>query len=293
MITPRDLQILLALVRYFVLSRPQIQRLLFPDDTNGRSTRRRLQMLVDLELINRQHMLYTQPAGGSPASVYYPSRRGCELLFEEFADERFLLTPTSAPLPHHIQHWIAISETHLALDQAIAEQSDVQVDGWISEWDICNKEEVVPEKRYRLYTLIQENPKLICAPDAALLLTVGGYRKTYYLEQDRQTSGVFQVASSKTKGYAALAERNLHLRHFPHANVPGFTVLLVAPTPKRRDALKTAIKEKPGSHLWRFASATDLTPGSFLYEPIFHACDGTVSPLVKQRTIADLRKGRE
>ena len=283
MITPRDIQVLLCLVRYFVLSRPQIQRLLFTDDTNGRSTRRRLQMLVDLQLINRQHLLYAHPNGGCPASVYFPSRRGCELLFEEFGDDHFLLTPTTAPIPHHIQHWLAISETHIALDQAIARQSGVQVDGWINEWDICNKDESVPEKRFRLYTLIHENPKLICAPDAAFLLSMAGHKKIYYLEQDRHSSGVYQVASSKTKGYAVMAEAFLQRRHFPQATVERFTVILVAPSPKRRDALRTAIKDKPGSPLWRFASATDLTPESFLFEPIFYPCDGEAVPLVRRR----------
>lgn len=283
MITPRDIQILLALVRYFVLSRPQIQRLLFPDDTNGRSTRRRLQMLVDLGLINRQHLLYSHPNGGSPASVYFPSRRGCELLFEEFGDDHFLLTPTNAPIPHHIQHWLAISETHMTLDDAIARQSSVQIEDWINEWDICNKDETVPEKRYRLYTLLRQNPKLICAPDAAFLLTLGGHKKIYYLEQDRHTSGVVQVASSKTKGYAVMAELQLHRRHFPQATVEGFTVITIAPSPKRRDALRQAVKDKPGANLWRFASATDLTPESFLFEPVFYPCEGEAVRLVRWR----------
>jgi hypothetical protein len=55
MITERDFLILAALVRYYVLNRQQIQRLLFPGDGSGRVTRRRLQMLVDQKLINRQN----------------------------------------------------------------------------------------------------------------------------------------------------------------------------------------------------------------------------------------------
>ena len=46
MITERDILILVALVRYYVLNRQQIQRLVFPTDSNGRITRRRLQSLV-------------------------------------------------------------------------------------------------------------------------------------------------------------------------------------------------------------------------------------------------------
>jgi len=284
MITDRDERILEDLVRYFVLSRPQIQRLHFPDDLNGRSARRRLQMLVDLQLINRQHLLYAHPAGGSPASVYFPSRKGCEYLFEQTKDHRYLLTPTSAPIPHHVHHWVAISETHIALDRAIAlANGTVSVDGWINEWDICNKDESVPEKRYRLYTILRDEPKLICAPDGAFLLCAEGHKKVFYLEQDRHTSGVFQVASSKTKGYAVMAELNLHRRHFPQATVNSFTVVIVAPSPKRRDALRTAIKDRPGANLWRFASATDLTPEAFLFDPIFYPCDGEPCPLIRRR----------
>lgn len=283
MITDRDIQILEDLVRYFVLSRPQIQRLRFPEDKNGRSTRRRLQMLVDLQFINRQHLLFAHPSGGSPASVYFPSRKGCELLFERSLNEHYLLTPTAAPIPYHINHWLAISETHIHLDYAIARQSDVFVEDWCNEWDICNKNETVPEKRFRLYTLLRDNPKLVCAPDAAFLLALSGYRKIYYLEQDRNTSGVHQVASSKTKGYAVMAELNLHRRHFPQTNLDAFTVIMIAPSPKRRDALRYAIKDKPGANLWRFASATDVTPETFLFEPIFYPVDSEAVPLVKRR----------
>ncbi|MGE0608314.1 MAG: replication-relaxation family protein, partial [Pirellulales bacterium] len=281
----RDIAILRALVRYFVLSRPQIQRLHFPEDGNGRSTRRRLQLLVDLHLINRQHLLYAHPTGGAPASVYYPSRQGCELLFEEDGDEHVLLTPTAAPIPHHINHWLAISETHIALDAAIHRQATVAVDGWINEWDICNKDETVPDKRFRLYSLLCDQPKLVCAPDAAFLLSMEGHKKVFYLEQDRHTSGVIQVASSKTKGYAVLAELALHRRHFPQATVPSFTVLLIAPSPKRRDALRHAMKDKPASQLWRFASATDLTPEAFLHSPIIFPCEGEPGPLVRRAAL--------
>lgn len=283
MITDRDERVLDDLVRYFILSRPQIQRLHFPEDANGRSTRRRLQMLVDLHLINRQHLLYAHPAGGAPASVYFPSRQGCEYLFQKTGDERYLLTPTNAPIPHHINHWVAISETHIALDKALRTQSAIALDGWINEWDICNKDESVPEKRYRLYTLLRDEPKLICAPDAAFMLSMDGHKKVFYLEQDRNTSGVFQVASSKTKGYAVMAELNLHRRHFPQATVNSFTVVIVAPSPKRREALRTAIKDKPGALLWRFASATDLTPEAFLFEPVFYPCEGDPCSLVRRR----------
>jgi hypothetical protein len=280
MITERDIDILRVLVRYYVLNRQQIQRLAFPSDPNGRVTRRRLQTLVDEHLINRQGVLICHPTM-TPAPVYFPSRKGCELLAEHEDDERILATPTQPPIHHHTFHWLAVSDTHITLDAAMAAQTAVQIEGWINEYDVVNKDESAPDKRFRLYTLIRETPRLICAPDAAFLLSTKGHKKIFYLEQDRATSGVQQIASGKTPGYVSLAERNLQQRHF-QATVPGFTVLMVAPTERRRDALRKAIQEKPGAGFWKFASTTDLTPEKALHAPIWYSCGKDVpDPLVK------------
>ena len=287
MITERDIAVLLALVRYYVLNRQQIQHLVFANDPNGRVTRRRLQSLIEQSLINRQGTLFCHPSAGTAAPVYYPARKGCELLAEHFDDERYLLTPTQSPVPHHTFHWLAVSDTHIALDEAVelqnadhpktngdhADHRTAKIAGWVNEWDIVNKYESSPEKRFKLYTLIRENPRLICAPDAAFLLTYREHSKVFYLEQDRNTSGVQQIASSKTQGYATMAETGMHRRHFPEATVDGFTVLMVAPTPRRRDALRKALRGKPGAKLWRFASVDELKPERALFQAIWHGTD--------------------
>jgi hypothetical protein len=273
MITDRDISILAALVRYYVLNRQQIQRLLFPTDPNGRITRRRLQILYDESFINRQNVQFCFPSA-TPAPVYFPARKGCELLAEHFDDPRYLVTPTAAPIPHHTFHWLAVSDTHIAVDEAVLCQPEVKVEGWLNEWDVVNKDESRPEKRFRLYTLLSEHPRLVCVPDAALLVSFKGASKVYYLEQDRATSGAHQIANSKTAGYAAMAEKLLHRRHFPEATLDQFSVLMIAPGPKRRDSLRHAIRGKPGAELWRFAARQDLTPAKMFYEPVFYTCDG-------------------
>jgi len=281
MITERDFTILRALVRYYVLNRAQIQHLCFPDDQHGRVTRRRLQVLVNAKLINRTPMLVCNPMAGTPAPVYYPARKGCEFLAEYTGDERFLAAPHQTPQAHHLFHWLAVSDTHIALDAAIAAQQEVVLTDWLSEWDVANKDESAPEKRFRIYTLIHESPRLVCAPDAAFLLSMRGHAKVFYLEQDRNTSGVNQIAASKTPGYAAMAERQLHHKHFPQTTLDAFSVLIVAPSERRRDALRKAIAGKPGAALWRFACVHDLTPAKFLFAPIFHQCEGEPLPLIK------------
>lgn len=281
MITERDIAVLIVLARYYVLNRMQIQRLCFSADPHGRVTRRRIQALVEARFISRAHMEVVNPMAGAPAPVYFPARKGCEFLAEHTGEDRYLLTPSQTPQSHHLYHWLAISDTHIALDAAIAMQSEVTIADWLNEWDTANKDESTPEKRYRIYTLIHEQPRLVCAPDAAFLLCARGHQKVYYLEQDRSTSGVHQIAASKTPGYAAMAERQLHRKHFPTTTLDGFGVLMIAPNERRRDALKKALRDKPSASCWRFAAAPDLTPESFLSAPVFHPCEGEPMPLVK------------
>jgi len=281
MITERDIEILRAVARYYVLSRAHIQRLCFPDGQTGRATRRRLQVLVRGGFINRTRAPIFNPQGGSAWPAYYPSKRGIEFLAEHFDDERLLVVPTRCPEPFHLLHWLAVTDTHITIDEAIARQNAVRLEGWLNEWDVVNQDESHPERRYCLYTLLRESPRLVCVPDAAFLLGVGEYHKIFYLEQDRNTTGVRQIAARKTPGYAELSKRNLHKRHFPQATVPGFTVLMVAPTARRRDALKKALRGKPGADLWRFAVQSDLTPEAFLHESVYFPCEGDPVPLVK------------
>jgi Replication-relaxation len=282
MITDRDLSVLRALARYFVLNRQQIQRLCFDDDGDGRVTRRRLLKLVQSGVIQRQPLQMHDMDGGSPSSVYYPARRGLEILAEVLDDKRILLVSSQSPQPHHLRHWLAVSETHITIDNAIARQTEVSLDGWINEWDTVSPTATEPNLRYRLLTTLQESPRLCCAPDAAFLLSREGNKKVYYLEEDRNTSGVERVAASKTKGYAELAVRQWHRRHFMEATVPTFTVLMIAPTSRRRDHLRHAIHNKPGWELWRFAASTELTADSFLHAPILYRCDSNVGvPLVQ------------
>lgn len=281
MLTDRDIAVLQALCRYFVLNRTQLQRLCFPGDETGRVTRRRLQYLVEGQLIHRCAAAMHPLAAGTPASVYYPARRGCEILAELTADDHFLLTPTQTPQPFQLLHWIAVSHFHLTLDVAVEAQEAVALEDFLNEWDVANKDEAAPEKRYRIYTLIQEQPRLVCAPDAAFVLAARGFKKVYYVEIDRNTSGVKRIAAQKTRGFAELAARALHRRHFPDTNIDPFGVLMIAPTPRRRDALAKAIADKPAAALWKFAAMGELTAESLLHAPVWHTCDSQVVALVR------------
>lgn len=283
MIQERDIAILLALVRYYVLNTAQIRALVFPNLPDGRVARRRLQTLADAHLLNRQNVQVCSVMNQSPPLVYYPSRGGCEFLARHFDDDKYLLTPTRSPVPHHVQHWLAVTDTHITFDTAVARQEDVQINGWLNEWDVANKQESDFDKHFRLYTLIRHTPKLVCVPDAAFLLVKDGHKKVHYIEQDRATSGAEQVVAQKTTGYAAMDEKGLHKRHFPETTLPSFSVLMITPTSSRRDSLRKAMKDKPSADRWRFVAAGDMRPETLFTAPIFYPCVGEPRSLVKQK----------
>ena len=288
MLTPRDLQVLISLANYFLLNRRQVQELCYSGDKTGRIARRRLLTLQREGYINKHTMLVVNPADGTPAPVYFLARQGRETLAEELHDDRYLLRPIELPQPTHVHHYLAVSETHITLDKAIEQQKTVTLDAWHNEAEIVNVDEVDKKDHFRLYTLLRKEPRLICAPDAAFQLSLKEDRAAFYLEQDRGTggrgTGARQLAARKTPGYIELHRRNMHRgKHFPNATVERLIVLSISPTPNRRDALLRAFSKKEGSHFWRFASQTELTPETFLFEPVWHRCDADEpGPLVKQ-----------
>ena len=131
-----------------------------------------------------------------------------------------------------------------------------------------NKDESIPEAGYRLYTLIDESPRFV-SQDAAFLLSVGGHSKVFYLEQDRATSGVHQIATSKTKGYAVIASGNFIAALCSNVE---FTVLMMAR--HRAGAMRSGRRSKksPRASYGGSRCTVDLRPETLFSDPIFFPC---------------------
>lgn len=268
-----------AVCDYYTLTRSLIQMIV--GVANDRVMRALLQELSQAGFINKTRMQAVNPSAGNPAPVYFPTRMGVELVAAETGDERYLGACTKTPDWTHLWHWLGIAEFHLRLDQAIARNPQVQLIGWYGEWDEVNPHEDSPQGRYRIFTLIREKPRLVCAPDAAFAIGIGQHSKTYYLELDRATSGIQQIAASKTPGYSAMLASRQHERHFK-TTAESFTVLHISPTPGRRDLLRKAVAPKGGASLHRFAAFTDWTPEKALTEAIFFSTDSDdPQPLIR------------
>jgi hypothetical protein len=275
---PRLRNILKALGEYFTLKRAQIQAV--TGERNDRVMRKHLQQLVQQGYVRKTGMEVVNPGDGAPAPVYFLSRKGAEYLAAE-VDEKYLHCCTQTPNWQHLHHWTTVAQFHIVLDKAIALQEEATIQGWLGEWDVANPDEKLPEKRFRLFTLLREKPRLVCNPDAALLLRVRSFAKVYYAEIDRETSSINQIAASKTPGFAELAKTRGHRKHF-ETNMETFGVLSISPTPGRRDLLRKAVKGKDGCELWKFCCWGDFTPETALFEAIWHPCEGEAAPLVKR-----------
>jgi hypothetical protein len=279
-ITARDTQVLLCLARYQLLKRPQLQRLSFPSDKDGRITRRRLAALVAEGLLRQHSMRVTSRYDDPPNSVYLLTSRGCRFLAEELQDRRFLAKPVKLPHALHIHHQLAVTELHLILDAAIAAQKAVTLEAWYNEFEVINPSEPDSQQHFRLFTEFSSRPRRICAPDAAFMLGCQGRRQIFYLELDRgfanRGTGSRRLIRQKARGYVELARRGVYRRHFPEATTEGFLVLLIAPDALRRDALLRAFQRKDpaayGTDVWRFAAMTEIDEEIILKGMIIHGC---------------------
>ncbi len=277
----QDVRVLRALADYYVLSVPLLKTLCFPEHKHTRGTRNRLARLYRHGYVQKTQVQISFGSGNS-GPVYFPSKKGNLALAAWFDDPRFLAVNTRRPRSDLLYHWLAISGTQAIVRQAIGRQSVVTLESWINEWEVVDKE-TDEKERYYLHTQLGENPPLSCSPDAGFLLSVGEYKKVFYLEQDRATSDPKQVAARKVKGYAELYRRQLHRRHFPAATAERFTVLLVTTDTFQRNQIAHEVarhaEHEPG--LWLFVDQRELKPETFLHEPITYNCQLESAPLVK------------
>lgn len=275
-----DVQILRTLARYYVLTREQLQRLCFPAHSGGRSTRKRLLKLQQAGFVQKHRVPVAFPGTCNAAPVYYLTKPGAEILASWHEDETFLAVNTRHPRPDRLNHWIAVNETRIVIEQAIARQSELTLDRWINEWETVDKD-AAESQRFCLHTQLSVDPPLSCSPDAGFVLSLRGHRKVYYLERDLGTSSPKQIAARKTKGYATLAAQQQHRRHFPETTLDTFGVLCVTTNAYRCEQIAKQISKRPRPDLWLLIEEKELTADSFLSEPITLNHKLERAPLVK------------
>ena len=285
-LTPRDISILALLAHLSVATAAQIRKQCFPNDHDGRLTRRRLQMLVAGGLLQKTRMEVVNPLSGMNAPVYFSARKALEFLSIHFEDASYLSRSSQRPQWQHLCHWVGLSDLHLLIDAAVARETVFTLDTWVNEYDEVRPDATCPEERYRLYTLLTHKPRLVNASDYMFTLTAGEHTKVFFGEAEHGTTHPEKAAAEKSPGYAELSRRRAHRRFCPKASEK-FVVLVTAPDPKWRAHLVKAFSTKQEPDLYRFAALTELTPETFFRGNVWHRCDGRVGPLIKAEGVRE------
>ena len=278
-ITEQNLLVLRTLAKYYVLSRAMIQEYCFPHVKSARSVCERLRKLKNAGYISQASMEVVV-RGQNAVPVYHPNKKTAETLAAYYGDAAYKNIFCKPPSGRLLFHWLEISKMHRVVDLAVELSNDISMPEFYNEWEPINKDALKSNQRFSLYSEIQKEPSIVCAPDAGFLIEKGDRRKVFYMEIDRGTDSIKRICSKKPRGFARLQELNLHFEHFPTATVDEFSVLFVTTTEYRRDSLLERFQDIGGNLLWKFATYSDVTPDSFFFKPVWRSVDTPPHTLV-------------
>lgn len=277
-VTERDLLILRHLRRYKFLSTAQIRKLVFPKDADGSTTRDRLRKLEGAGHVSRRRA-EVAVLSSSTIPVWMITEEGACALAMQLNDTRLLLDNPYPKAWQSLAHWLAVSDVHIKLDQAIANQDRVRLHDVFFEHDIVNPEADDPSQRFKLHVTFHEPKRLSCSPDSAFEIQVGDFRRAFYTELERGSDSPHRAIARKYQGHFQLHRTGAFKRHFPQAQ--DMRVIAFAPNPSWRDAMRKAARKRDGAELWLFCASNELAETSFLDADIFWPVDGGPRPFIR------------
>ena len=227
----------------------QIQRLFFATKQGDRIARRRLQELLTERYINRTQVQVLVPGGGSPAPVYYPAQRGCDFLADYTKNDHYRLAPTQTPqAASSVPLARRLRDAHRARRGA-ADQARVSSASTGSTSGTSRTRRSGSRRSGSGSTRCSPIRRVWCACPTPRFFW--GWVATRRCTTSKWIGARPAAAGrrAKTPGYAALAERQLHRRHFPDTTLESFTVLCVAPSaPPAGCAPAGDRRRSPGRH---------------------------------------------
>jgi hypothetical protein len=253
------------------------------ENGSSRVIRRRTAALTESDYLRRSRPMCLDPMTNAMPGVFSITENGLAALAEYKGDEGYLLRPSSPPEITFIRHELLVSAKQLTLMKAISIQDKVQLVRTIREGHVVNLDEPDPAHQRTLRMDLSNGRPLYCHPDMAFVLQVGTAQVAYCVEVESGTNGAKRKVARCWQGYYHLSKTGRYIRLFPHVTKHPFGVLAIAPTRGYRDQMRKAMVDKPGRELWLFAAEQDLTPETFLFEPVWYACNSkTPIPLINQ-----------
>lgn len=261
-LTRRDWEIVKAVRSFRLLTRSQIETLLFPPDkgqdhpTKTSRCRLRLKLLYHHGFLERP-LASVQPGPARGDFVYCLDRKGAELIAREEGIEVNWRPKDKKLSPFFLQHTLRVNDFRIAVTLA-AKQRGWALLEWVDEKRLKAMEERVPDPS-------QPGKTLPFVPDGFFALEVGEKRACFFLEVDRGTMPTNRF-QTKVRAYLSFRQSGAAMERFKTRN---FRVLTVTPGKKRLTSLWKATEKAGGGHHFWFTTFSQVTPEGMLTLPIW------------------------
>ncbi len=296
-LTDKDVELFRWLWMLRVLTLGQLRRLgYFQVDTKRHSSldnvRKRLKRLWDAGYLQGDLL---RPGN---ERIYFLAELALEPLGEFYAiAQRRLYRPRSSETMLQLRHPLMVSECAVRLVEAVR-GGEVEIPELPPLWLPFYTTHAVgdPSKRRHVERFVSqediqvpgERAAFRIRPDLVFSLKKASAERLFFLEADRGTEGIQEIAL-KLKGYNAYAKaRDLQqpdqFRWQRYGPMTDFRVLLVTTSARRVEVVQQQLMSTPGFELLASTTLNELTESNPVFDAIWRLADGSTRALMKRST---------
>lgn len=260
-LTERDRAIVRAVHRYRLLSRAQVERLLFSPSRRSICVKR-LGRLFHHGYLGRIR-LPLKPGEVNALPVYHLAREGVALVAEELGVPARGLPSAPEVGPYFLYHALAINDVRIAIEQAAPPEA---LEKWLDERHLGRK---LNRDYVRIVDRDDRSRSVPVIADAYFVLRVRDRGRTAcFLELDRSTEDNVNRWRSKVLAYRAYVATGKYRARY---DTDSLRILTVTQTAARLTNLKRTTEEVGREMASRFLFTTfeQVTPAQVLSAPIW------------------------
>jgi len=273
--TERDKRILHAVHEYRMLTREQIERLLFAPEfgqdhfTKTSKVRHRLKVLYQNKYLERVPL----PVGNATWAwqpVYRLARSGAELVASDLGvnskdliywgkgDDKDRRATHATPL--FLNHTLCINDVRIAF-QLAAQHYGYRVETWLDDVHLKSQ-----ERKDHVAVRDEEGNKMVAViPDSYFVLNLGNRRAPFFLEVDRATMSNSRWGT-RIHAYLAYVRSGKYTERY---QMRALRILTVTTTEQRLMNLKETTRKAGGGDLFWFTTMEQMSAGSVFFDPIW------------------------
>lgn len=280
-LTERDRQILHTVYQYRVLTREQIERLLFAP-TNGQDhftktskARQRLKLLYQHKYLQRVPLPLSHGTWAwAWQTVYRLARCGAEIVAQglgiapkELAywgrgDDKDRRATEVTPL--FLTHALHVNDVRIAVTLAAARWG-YAVEKWLDDGQLKSEE----RKDYVAVSEQGRSRMVAVIPDAYFVLHLGDRRAHFFLELDRATMSNSRWRT-RIRAYLAYIRSGKYTERY---GTRSLRILTVTTTDQRLENLRRTTQHTGGSDVFWFTTLEQVSAASVFFDPIWRVAN--------------------